>query len=142
MNYHFRIHKEKKGYWAECIELSGCRAQGEELNELHEQCQEALNLYLDEPEDSKFILPLPKSSMKLGPKIIAVEVKPEIAFSFLMRRTRLKLGLTQHQMREHLGYQTLYSYQKLETSRFANPTLKSLFNILKKLPQFPLKHLI
>ena len=142
MIYHFRIHKEKKGYWAECIELPGCRAQSDEMSALNEECAEALNLYLDEPEDSKLIFPLPKTSLKPSPKIIAVEVKPEIAFSFLMRRTRLKLGFTQHQMRELLGFQTLYSYQKLETSRFANPTLKSLTQILKKLPQFPLKHLI
>ncbi len=142
MKYHFHRHKEKTGYWAECIELPGCRAQGEDLSDLQNQCEEALNLYLDEPEDSKLILPLPKPSVKLRPKIIAVDVKPEIAFSFLMRRTRLKLGLTQHQMREQLGFQTLYSYQKLESSRFANPTLRSLVNILKKLPQFPFKHLI
>ena len=33
MEYHFKIHKEKNGYWAECIELSGCNTQGDTLEE-------------------------------------------------------------------------------------------------------------
>lgn len=142
MIYHFKVHKEKKGFWAEGIELTGCRAQGENLEDLRRECEEALNLYLDEPHDSKEVFSLPHKSIKNSKGILEIEVNPQVAFSFLMRRTRLTLGFTQHQMKDHLDFRTLFSYQKLERSKTANPTLKSLMHILKRLPNFPVKYLI
>jgi predicted RNase H-like HicB family nuclease len=44
MHYHFKIHKENNGYWAECCELEGCVTQGDTLEELYKFCDEALNL--------------------------------------------------------------------------------------------------
>ena len=64
MNYHFKIHKEKKGFWAECLEIPGCLTQGDSIKELEFNMQEALSLVLDEPEDSKIIYPLPNSKFK------------------------------------------------------------------------------
>jgi predicted RNase H-like HicB family nuclease len=139
MFYHFKIHKEKKGYWAECIEIPGCSTQGETLSELKLNAAEALNLTLDEPVDSKIIYPLPMGTNKAKRNVMEVRVDPSIAFAFLMRRVRLQKGLTQHQMKELLEFKTLFSYQKLEKSRFANPTLKSLDNIKLHLPEFPIQ---
>lgn len=51
MQYHFKIHEEKSGYWAECIELKGCNTEGETLDELHKNIQEVLGLYLSEPSN-------------------------------------------------------------------------------------------
>ena len=56
MKYHFKIHKEKNLYWAECIELKGCVTQGKTLVELKKNMAEALNLYIEEPENSKMFL--------------------------------------------------------------------------------------
>jgi len=42
MYYHFKIHKEPDGYWAECIELEGCVTQGDSLDELQKNMEEAL----------------------------------------------------------------------------------------------------
>jgi antitoxin HicB len=43
MNYHFKIHKDKQGFWAECIEILGCHSQGDTIEELSVNCKEALN---------------------------------------------------------------------------------------------------
>lgn len=139
MLYHFKIHKEKKGYWAECIELSGCVTQGENLKELQKNAEEALNLYLDEPENSKILFPLPNEKKLSGKSIVQVKVDPSVAFAFLMRRTRLEKGLTQHQMKSLLKFKSLFSYQKLERAKYANPTLRSIENIKHLLPEFPIQ---
>jgi predicted RNase H-like HicB family nuclease len=59
MMYHFKIHEERDGFWAECAELPGCRTQAETGDELAAACEESLNLYLEEPQDSKVVFPLP-----------------------------------------------------------------------------------
>ena len=137
MNYHFKIHKEGTGYWAECLEISNCMTQAETLSELEFNIKEALYLLLDEPEDSKTIFPLPDLKIKKDKKIKEVEVDSSIAFAFLLRQCRLKKGLTQQQMKDKLHFKNLFSYQKLEMSKFANPTLKSLKKIKDALPDFP-----
>ncbi len=139
MFYHFKIHKEKKGYWAECLEIPGCSTQGDTLDELRKNASEALNLTLDEPVDSKIIYPLPLEVNKTKRSVMEVRVDPSIAFAFLMRRVRLQKGLTQQQMKTLLEFKTLFSYQKLEKSRYANPTLKSLDSIKSHLPEFPIQ---
>ena len=55
MNYHFKITKESKGYSAECVELSGCRTQGDFFGELKENMKDALNLFLSEDKGSELI---------------------------------------------------------------------------------------
>jgi predicted RNase H-like HicB family nuclease len=142
MNYHFKIYKEKKGYWAEGIEIPSCFSQGDTLSELKENLQEALSLLLDEPEDSKVIFPLPNRKIKTDNVTIEIEVEPNIAFAFLLRRTRLTKGLTQQQMKEKLDFKSLFSYQKLEMSKYANPTLKSLKKIKDAMPDFPFQLLL
>ena len=61
MKYHFKVHKEKEGFWAECIELQGCVTQGDTKEELEANMKEALNLYLEENEDFEYLAPLPKT---------------------------------------------------------------------------------
>jgi predicted RNase H-like HicB family nuclease len=142
MNYHFKIHKEKKGYWAECIEIPGCVTQGDNLDELKSHMKEALNLILDEPADSKILFNLPNLKIKEEKSMVKVEVDPHIAFAFLMRHYRLEHEMTQSQMKEKLQFKNLFSYQKLEISKYANPTLKSLMKIKKAFPDFPLQLLL
>ena len=136
MKYHFKIHQEKKGCWAECVELSGCQSEGKNLEELKKNCKEALNLYLDEPEDSPLAFPLPQKRLK-GNKFIEIEVDPQIALSFLLRRERLQQKWTQKQTAEQLKI-PLYSYQKLESSKTANPEWKTLVKLLQLFPKIDL----
>jgi len=142
MNYHFKIHKEKKGYWAECLELPGCLTQADSIKELEYNMSEALSLYLNEPEDSKIIFPLPSNKYLKTKSVKEVEVESNVAFAFLLRRSRLINGLTQSQMKNKLNFKSLFSYQKLEMAKYANPTLKSLKRIKEALPNFPFRLLL
>ena len=137
MKYHFKVHRGRDYYWGECIELKGCVSQGKNLKELKTMLKEALDLYLDEPDDSSVIFPLPKKRIR-GCNIIEVEVDPKIALAFLVRRGRLLKKWTQKMTAEKLGV-PLYSYQKLENPKTANPEWKTLIKLLKIFPDLDLK---
>ncbi|OUR97946.1 HicB family protein [Halobacteriovorax marinus] len=138
MKYHFEIHKEKKGYWAECIELEGCSTQADSRDELLENMKEALNLYLDEPEDSKIDFPLPKKRVKKVEQIVTVAVNSKVAFALLLRHARHEKKLSQTKMAKLLNYKSVFSYQKLESSKSANPTLLKVQRLKEVLPNLRL----
>ena len=97
MRYHFKVHKEKKGFWAQCIELVGCVTEADSLEELQKNMQEALNLYVEEPENSKELVALPDETIHVSRNIVEVVLDPQIAFAFMVRYNRIKQGLTQQQ---------------------------------------------
>lgn len=132
MKYHFKFHKEGHGYWGECLELKGCISQGKNLDDLKYNLKEALDLYLDEPEESQLISPLPQYNVK-GKNMIEIKVNPQIALAFLVRRERLKRKWTQKITAQQLNI-PLYSYQKLESSKTANPEWKTLIKLRKIFP--------
>jgi antitoxin HicB len=73
MKYHFIIHAEASGYWAQCIELEGCQTQADSREELMENIQEVLKLFVLESIDSR------QASSKLeieksGPDTVTVRV--------------------------------------------------------------------
>ena len=135
MVYHFKVHKEKGGFWAQCLELPGCVAQGDTLKELNKNMQEALNLYIEEPNNSDELAELPNESVNRSKNIVSVAVDPLIAFAFLVRYFRIKYGLTQSEAAKKMGFDTLYSYQRLEARR-CNPSLKMIAKIKKVFPEF------
>tara|TARA_R110000868_G_scaffold155691_6_gene382154 strand:- start:22045 stop:22473 length:429 start_codon:yes stop_codon:yes gene_type:complete len=138
MKYHFKVHCEDGGYWAECLELEGCQTQADDLVELQANMEEVLNLYLCEPEDSKTIFALPKK-VKSDTKIVEVEVNPCVAFAVLLRMTRLKRNLSMREMAKQLHYKNLNSYVKLEKPQTANPELKTLAKIKRAFKEFPIE---
>lgn len=135
MIYHFKIHKEKKGFWAQCIELPGCVAQGDTLKELRTNMQDALNLYIEEPNNSDDLAELPSQLPTRSKNIESVAVDPLIAFAFLVRYYRIKHGFTQAEAAKKMGFDTLYSYQRLEAKK-CNPSLKMITRIKKVYPEF------
>ncbi|MDZ4676935.1 MAG: type II toxin-antitoxin system HicB family antitoxin [Oligoflexia bacterium] len=141
MKYHFKTHKEGKGYWAECLELSGCMTQAHSIEELKKNMEEALNLYLDEPADSKLLLPLPKRNLR-GQNITSIAVNPQIAFAFYLRHLRLSHKMTQKEVANKMGFKNLYSYQRLEISDTANPQLSTLVLIKKVFPEFDIEEIL
>lgn len=141
MKYHFKIHKEDGGYWAECLELPGCVTQADTMGQLQFNMKEALNLYIEEPESSKELAALPDESIKKAKNIIEVPVDSQIAFAFLVRYFRIKYGLTQQQAANKMGLDTIYSYQRLEAGR-CNPSLKMLSKIKELFPDFSVDYLI
>ena len=131
MVYHFRIHKELGGYWAECLELSGCSTQAESLEELAANAGEALNLYLEEPEGSLASLALPQEQNQ-DTSLLEVPVDPQIALSVLLRSFRARHNYTQKEVAEKLGMRNVYSYQRLE--RRSNPSLSTLQKLKEVFP--------
>ena len=135
MHYHFKGHKEKDYYWAECIELDGCSSQGKNKKELIDNLHEALNLYLDESASSNVIFPLPQDNIT-GENIIQIKVEPSIAFSTYLRQQRLKNHMTQKEIANKLGFNNIWSYQRFEKHRNANPNLKILAKLSEIFPDF------
>lgn len=135
MIYHFKIHKEGNGFWAQCIELQGCITEGDTMKELQANIQEALNLYVQERSNSKDLAKLPDKSIKTSRSIIEASLDPHIAFSFLVRYWRIKHGFTQKEAAEKMGFEKIYSYQRLE-SKNCNPSLKIISIIKKVYPEF------
>ena len=140
MIYHFSIHKEDNGFWAECVELSGCTTQAESFDELIKACEESLNLYLEEPKDSKKVFPLPNGALDNDPSFIKAIVEPEIALAVLLRHYRSSSKFTQKQMAEMLGMKNLYSYQRLE--KRSNPTLSIIKKIHNIFPEISLEKIV
>lgn len=140
MTYHFKIHKEKKGFWAECIELEGCVTQADSVKELEKNASEALHLYLEEPEFSSFKIN-PPQKRTVQPGVFGVTVDPMTAFAVQMRLTRQKKGLTQKETANRLGMKNIYSYQRLESAKKANPNLSTIFRIKRIFPDFKIDDL-
>lgn len=140
MKYHFKIHKEGKSFWAECLELAGCFTQGDSKEELSRNMQEALNTFLEEPEDSTFLAPLPDKSIELKNNIEEVPVDPAVALAFSIRRERIKKGFSQKEVAEKLGMRRVYSYQRLE--RKCNPGLELIVKILLIFPALSLDKIL
>lgn len=140
MRYHFKVHKEKAGFWAECIELPGCVTQADTKEELDLNMQEALNLYLEEVEDYEYLAPLPKASIKEGRNVIEVPVDPSVALAFSIRYQRIKQGLTQREAADQLGMKAIYSYQRLE--KRCNPTLDLIYKLVLLFPALSLDKIL
>lgn len=139
MKYHFKIHRAGDGLWAQCLELEGCVTEANSFEELLVNMEEALNLYVEEPENSKELAALPDESIKASKTIVEVPLDPQVAFAFMVRYYRLKHGLTQAVAARKMGFQTLYSYQRLESKR-CNPSLKIISRIKKVYPDFSIDY--
>ena len=141
MNYHFKVHKEGNGFWAQCVEFEGCITQAKNLKELKTNMQEALNLYIEEAEDSEDLACLPDNSIKMKEDIVRVSVDTQVAFAFLVRFYRIKHRMTQQEAAKKLGLPNIYSYQRLET-RKCNPRLETIASIKKLFPEFSIDYVI
>jgi antitoxin HicB len=105
------------------------------MDELDKNMHEALNLYIEEPKDSKKLAALPDESISLSRNVVEVQVDPSIAFAFMVRYNRIQHGLTQQEVSDRLGFDRIYSYQRLEDKK-CNPTLKTLSMLKKVYPDF------
>jgi len=85
--------------------------------------------HLDESTDSTVTFSLPKKKIKETKNIVKVKVSPKIAFAFYLRMLRIKHQLTQKEISQKLGLKNIYSYQRLESSKKANPELITLGKI-------------
>jgi predicted RNase H-like HicB family nuclease/DNA-binding XRE family transcriptional regulator len=139
MNYHFKLHKENIGYWAECCELDGCVTEGDTLDEIYKACKEALEVYLYEPDGSERIFPLPDEALDEKRNIIKILVEPKKALAILLKNYRLHTKMTQKHVAEMLGMKNIYSYQRLEKE--SNATLNIINRIHTVFPEIKLEYL-
>lgn len=137
MYYHFKIHKEAKGFWAECIELQGCHTEAKNMNSLLRNMNEVLNLYLSESVESNVIFELPSSKIICSSDIVKVKVDPSVAFAFLIKRYRIKKKLTLREMADRLNIKSINTYSKLEKAKSSNPELRTLAKIKDTFLDFP-----
>ena len=140
MQYHFKVYKEDNGYWASCIELDGCHSQGDSIEELRQNLEQALNLYLDEPSNSGIIFPPPDAGIK-GDDVISIKVNTKIAFANYLRMVRINHKMTQKEVAQKLGYKSTWAYQKLESSSKTNPQLKTISKIKEVFPDFDVNYI-
>ena len=108
------------------------------MDELNMNMEFALNLYLDEPEDSRITFPLPHKKYSQSSSIVEVAVNSRVAFALLLKRARLEKKLSQTKMAKLLNYSSVFSYQKLESSKSANPTLAKVQRLKEILPNLRL----
>jgi antitoxin HicB len=142
MKYQFRVHQEKTGFWAECLDLPGCQTQAKTLSRLQKNAEEALNLFLDEPESSKVVFSLPQNHYTKKLDFFA-HVEPRIALAFLIRKARLSRKWTQREAMNALGLEgSLFKYQRLENSETANPELETLVKLKKVFPELEIDEVL
>ena len=143
MKYHFRIHKEKGGYWAESVEKGlNANTQADTLEELHKNMQEVLDLCLEEPDDrSTYIPPMPDPTIK-GRSIVQVPVTPSVALAAMVRRERLEHKLTQRKAADRMGFKNVIQYQRLESGKTANAELSTLAKIKKAFPSISMDEIL
>lgn len=79
MKYHFRYYLEDDGYWAKCCEIKGCQTEADTMDELIKNCEEVLELMLDEPEDSGIVFPPPDPELENQENILAITARMKVA---------------------------------------------------------------
>ncbi len=133
MHYHFKIHRED-GYWAEGVELIGCRTQARTRAELERNLEEALDLYLEESADSSVAFPLPKKSVP-GRMILKVKVRPQMAFVLLLRSARARRKWSEKQAAIHCDLKTTSEYRRLESLKNAELSFEVMSKVKATFPE-------
>jgi antitoxin HicB len=143
MNYHFRTHKERDGWWAQCLELDGCQTQSHDGSRegLDLAMSEALDLYLDEPDHGE-IFPLPDARHQGKRNVVEVPVDPGVALALRLRHLRKDLGISQQEAARRVGMSNLYSWQRLEKGSTANPSLRTLARLKNGFRELKLEELV
>ena len=114
MRYHFKYYPDERGgFYGECIEIEGCRSEGNTLEELKKNFAEALNLSLQCAfhDQETFIFPDDKYDNVKG--VLSIKPDINILFANLLKYHRKHNNLTQKNVSDKLGYKSVWAYQKL-----------------------------
>lgn len=65
VEYIAKVHREDDALWAEVLDLPGCFASGESLDELREALEEAVKLYLSGDPDVEVGASVPAADRRL-----------------------------------------------------------------------------
>jgi antitoxin HicB len=138
VKYHFKVHKEKGGYWAEGVELPFAKTQADTEAELHANMKEVLEMFLDDHKSNEGLdIPMPRKSVK-GRGIVEVSPDPKIALAFLIRKERIEAKMSQSEAAKRLGIKHVSQYQRLESGKSANAELGTLAKLKAVFPSLSL----
>lgn len=141
MKYHFKFEKDERGgFYGSCLELKGCRSEGETIEELKDNFKEALDLYLDEP-DAHTAFPLPDAKIQPGENILEIEANPDLAFANYLKHLRLQHRMTQKDVARKLGYQSIFGYRRLERGHHSI-RLNTLYRLKKIFPDMQVDRIL
>ena len=140
MQYHFKIEKQDASFFAQCYEIPKCTAKAKNFQSLEDEMRKSLSSIFHNSSPGE--IPLPELNVDLyrGFSVATVPLDQELVFSLLLRHERLKNNYTQQYMATQMGFKNVCSYQTLEKN--ANPSLNTVYKILKILPNFPLNLLL
>jgi antitoxin HicB len=142
MKYHFKVHKEKDGFWAEGIELPFAKTQADTEEELRANMQEVLEMFLDDHKSNQgIVIPLPQKNLK-GRGIVEVTPDPKIALAFMIRRERMEAKMSQRDAADRLGIKYISQYQKLESGKTANAELGTLVKLKVVFPRLSVDQIL
>lgn len=126
VKYQAKIEKDDSGYFVEFPDLPGCFSSGATLSEAKVNAIEALDLYLEEANEPKWVLP--KARKHSGEQYYWIMPSPEIAIPLMIREARKSKKISQEHAAKMLNMK-IQTYQKLEYLRKSNPTAKTLLKI-------------
>ena len=132
LEYPAIVHTEADGYWIEFPDLKGCITEGDTMEELLYNAQEALSLYLESFENRETLPESSKPETIKADKIVMVEPLPDVLIPIMLKKIRKEKKLSQNDMAKMLevSYQ---AYQKLENIKKFNARIKTLEKIARVL---------
>lgn len=125
------FHRQKKGYWVEFPDISGCLTEGKTLEHAKKMAREALTgvlevrLAYDEP------IRKPSKTVR-GKNVHLIEPEVNVGVAVTLRLIRKKHGQTMKAVAQRMNV-SVGEYQRLEDPRRSNPTLKKLQQVCRAL---------
>lgn len=131
ISYPAEYTKNGDGYFLQFIVFPSAATEGKTKEEMMENARDVLSLVIGSRIDDNKDIPEP-SKIKCPINVIYVKPYPDVALPIEFRRIRRRLDLTQTDvaLRMKVKFQ---QYQKLESARKFNPTIKTLKKVAKAL---------
>jgi len=123
------LHRDEDVLWVEFPDLETCVTQGENMEELTKNSEEALACHLDAMIEAEMEIANP--SRLQGDDIIYITVPPETAVPIIIRKERKNQGLSQGDVagRMKTSYRTIQQIERAKSS----PSIKTLARIARAL---------
>jgi len=130
MKYPAILHKDPDGLWIEFPDLDTCVTQGDNMEELIRNGEEALACYLETMLMDGDIIPEPSNLQ--GDNIIYINVSPETAVPIIFKKERERQGLNQREVAQRIGAKSHRSVQCVERKE-RSPSIKKLSRLARAL---------
>ena len=130
IKYQAKVELDEDGVTVTFPDLPGCITQGDTLEEALAHAIEALDLYLEEANNPKWEIPIPKE--RKGKNYHWVSPSPEISVPLTLKIMRLTEKVSQSALALKMGIK-VQQVQKLEYIKKSNPTAKKMIELMDEL---------